>query len=119
MVRSKNVYHHKMGRGGYVFVKEKMKDADDKIKEGTLNLDDGTNAMTFVFGKENRGYARGVLHTRDAIIQKKSNGLVTSEKEPIKTVGPKKTPKSRRNGFQDSQSQGNSSFRHLNANCST
>ncbi|GJS34634.1 putative transposase, Ptta/En/Spm, plant [Tanacetum coccineum] len=24
MVRSKNVYHHKMGRGGYVFVKEKM-----------------------------------------------------------------------------------------------
>nr|GFB48565.1 hypothetical protein [Tanacetum cinerariifolium] len=189
MVRSKNVYHHKMGRGGYVFVKEKMienkeikvdeeppcgiiwlkgrvnkdkdfiddeirsvgdklKDADDKIKEGTLNLDDGTNAMTFVFGKENRGYARGVLHTRadesvgctrgavefdismqvasdvtpmgayevdgthssvvvrdkDAIIQKKSNGLVTSEKEPIKTVGPKKTPKSRRNGFQDFQS---------------
>nr|GEW85624.1 hypothetical protein [Tanacetum cinerariifolium] len=24
MTRSKNVYHHKMGRGGYVFVKEKM-----------------------------------------------------------------------------------------------
>ncbi|GJY49971.1 hypothetical protein Tco_0439927 [Tanacetum coccineum] len=24
MARSKNVYHHKMGRGGYVFVKEKM-----------------------------------------------------------------------------------------------
>nr|GFC56915.1 hypothetical protein [Tanacetum cinerariifolium] len=74
-------YHHKIGRGGYVFVKEKMienketevdeepsrgimwlkgrvnkdgeftddeirlvgdklKDADEKIKEGTLNLDD-------------------------------------------------------------------------------
>nr|GEV41875.1 hypothetical protein [Tanacetum cinerariifolium] len=58
--RSKNVYHHKMGRGGYVFVKEKMKEADDKIKEGTLNLDDVTDAMTVVFGKEKGGYARGV-----------------------------------------------------------
>ncbi|GJS08020.1 ribonuclease H-like domain, reverse transcriptase, RNA-dependent DNA polymerase [Tanacetum coccineum] len=99
--RSKNVYHHKMGRGGYVYVKEKMiekkeieadeepprgvmwlkgrlnkdgefpdeeirslgeklKDADDKIKEGTLNLDDGTDAMTVMFGKEKGGYARGV-----------------------------------------------------------
>nr|GEZ47521.1 hypothetical protein [Tanacetum cinerariifolium] len=36
------------------------KEADDKIKEGTLNLDDGTNAMTIVFGKEKGGYARGV-----------------------------------------------------------
>nr|GFB31897.1 hypothetical protein [Tanacetum cinerariifolium] len=75
MARFKNVYHHKMGRGGYVFVKEKMlkgrvnkdeeftddeirsvgdklKEADDKIKEGTLNLDDGTDVMTVVFGKE-------------------------------------------------------------------
>ncbi|GKA22013.1 nucleotide-binding alpha-beta plait domain-containing protein [Tanacetum coccineum] len=262
MARSKNVYHHKMGRGGYVFVKEKMienkeieadeepprgimwlkgrvnkdgeftddeirsvgdklKEADDKIKEGTLNLDDGTDAMTVVFGKEKGGYARGVgsgvtykryfhlprsrqatderiellqtqldnerrerqqkdelvkklstemtqkdvlvnklsnemtetkgmlsqlmnqlaaqgvqlnlssqlqvasdvtpmgayevdgtqssvvVRDKDARIQKKSNGLVTSEKEPVKTVGPKKTPKSRRNGSQDSQSQGN------------
>nr|GEU86686.1 hypothetical protein [Tanacetum cinerariifolium] len=84
-----------MGRGGYVFVKEKMKEikadeeplawlkrkvnkdreftddeirsvgdnlkeADDKIKEGTLNLDDGTDAMTVIFGKEKGGYARGV-----------------------------------------------------------
>ncbi|GJW82623.1 hypothetical protein Tco_0155768 [Tanacetum coccineum] len=39
---------------------EKLKDADDKIKEGTLNLDDGTDAMTVVFGKEKGGYARGV-----------------------------------------------------------
>ncbi|GJW48672.1 nucleotide-binding alpha-beta plait domain-containing protein [Tanacetum coccineum] len=262
MARSKNVYHHKMGRGGYVFVKEKMienkeieadeepprgimwlkgrvnkdgeftddeirsvgdklKEADDKIKEGTLNLDDGTDAMTVVFGKEKGGYARGVgsgvtykryfhlprsrqatderiellqtqldnerrerqqkdvlvkklstemtekdvlvkklsnemtetkgmlsqlmnqlaaqgvqlnlssqlqvasdvtpmgayevdgtqssvvVRDKDARIQKKSNGLVTSRKEPVKTVGPKKTPKSRRNGSQDSQSQGN------------
>nr|GEU28873.1 hypothetical protein [Tanacetum cinerariifolium] len=155
------------------------KEADDKIKEGTLNLDDGTNAMTVVFGKEKGGYARGVrsgvtykryfrlprsrqatneriellqtqLHNercerqqkdvsvkkfsiemkgkrwvqlnmssqvhvasnvtpmgtyevdgtqssvvvrvKDARIQKKSNGLVTSKKEPVKTVRPKKTP---------------------------
>nr|GEX58768.1 hypothetical protein [Tanacetum cinerariifolium] len=239
MARSKNVYHHKMGQGGYVFVKEKMiknkeikadeepprgimwlkgrvnkdreftdddirsvgdklKEADDKIKEGTLNLDDGTNAMTVVFGKENGGYARAVgsgvtykrrehqqkgvsvkklsnemtekdvlvkklsnemtkikgmlsqlmnqlaaqgvqlnlssqlqvalyvtpmdayevdgtqssvvVRDKDARIQKKSNGLVTPKKEPVKTSEPKKTPKSRRNGSQDSQSQGNVSL---------
>ncbi|GJT36632.1 nucleotide-binding alpha-beta plait domain-containing protein [Tanacetum coccineum] len=189
MARSKNVYHHKMGRGGYVFVKEKMienkeieadeepprgimwlkgrvnkdgeftddeirsvgdklKEADDKIKEGTLNLDDGTDAMTVVFGKEKGGrqatderikllqtqldnerrehqqkdelvkklstemtqkdvLSSVVVRDKDARFKKKSNGLVTSEKEPVKTVGPKKTPKSRRNGSQDSQSQGN------------
>ncbi|GKD75988.1 retrovirus-related pol polyprotein from transposon TNT 1-94, partial [Tanacetum coccineum] len=39
---------------------EKLKDADDKIKEGTLNLDDVTDAMTIVFGKEKGGYARGM-----------------------------------------------------------
>ncbi|GKA09056.1 nucleotide-binding alpha-beta plait domain-containing protein, partial [Tanacetum coccineum] len=264
MARSKNVYHHKIGRGGYVFVKEKMiknkeieadeepsrgimwlkgrvnkdreftddeirsvgdklKEADDKIKEGTLNLNDGTDAMTIVFGKEKGGYARGVgsgvtykryfhlprsrqetderiellqtqldnerrerqqkdvlvkklstemtekdvlvkklsndmteikgmlsqlmnqlaaqgvqlnlssqlqvasdvtqigayevdgtqssavVRDKDVRIQKKSNGLVTLKKEPVKIVGPKKTPKSRRNGSQDSQSQGNAS----------
>ncbi|GKB10122.1 retrovirus-related pol polyprotein from transposon TNT 1-94 [Tanacetum coccineum] len=202
-------------------VGDKLKEADDKTKEGTLNLDDGTDAMTVVFGKEKGGYARGVesgvtykryfhlprsrqatderiellqtqldnerrerqqkdelvkklstemtekdvlvnklsnemtetkgmlsqlmnqlaaqgvqlnlssqlqvasdvtpmgayevdgtqssvvVRDKDARIQKKSNGLVTSEKEPVKTVGPKKTPKSRRNGSQDSQLQGN------------
>nr|GFC03913.1 hypothetical protein [Tanacetum cinerariifolium] len=67
-------------------VGDKLKEADDKIKEGILNLDDGTDVMTVVFGKEKGGYARG---------------------EPVKTVGPKKTPKSRRNGSQDSQSQEN------------
>nr|GEV74519.1 hypothetical protein [Tanacetum cinerariifolium] len=220
MARSKNVFHHKIGRGGYVFMKEKMienkeneadeepprgimwlkgrvnkdreftdaeirsvgdklKEADDKIKEGTLNLDDGTDAMTTVFDKEKGGYARGVgsgvtykrrerqqkdvlvkklsnemtetkgmlsqlmnplatqgvqlnlssqlqvaldvtpmgvyevdrtrssvvIRDKDARIQKKSNGLVTLKKEPVKMVRPKKTPKSRRNGSQDSQSQ--------------
>ncbi|GJU11810.1 hypothetical protein Tco_1134206 [Tanacetum coccineum] len=33
-----------------------------------------------------------VVRDKDARIQKKSNGLVISEKEPVKTVGPKKTP---------------------------
>ena len=37
-----------------------QKDADDKINKGTLNVDDGTDAMTVVFGKEKGGYARGV-----------------------------------------------------------
>nr|GEV26180.1 hypothetical protein [Tanacetum cinerariifolium] len=101
MARSKNVYHHKIGRGGYVFVKEKIienieieadeepshsiiwlkgrvnkdgeftddeirsigdkhKEADDKIMEGTLKLNDGNDSMTVVFGKEKGGYARGV-----------------------------------------------------------
>ncbi|GJT59806.1 hypothetical protein Tco_1003339 [Tanacetum coccineum] len=41
-------------------VGDKLKEADDKTKEGTLNLDDGTDAMTVVFGKEKGGYARGV-----------------------------------------------------------
>nr|GEV02844.1 hypothetical protein [Tanacetum cinerariifolium] len=132
-----------------------MKEADDKIKEGTLNLDGGTGAMTLVFGKKKGGYARGVesgvtykryfdlprsrqstderiellqtkldnersergqssvaVRDKDARIQKKSNGLVTLEKvmetmEPVKTIEPKKTPKSRQNGSPDSQSQGN------------
>nr|GFB14192.1 hypothetical protein [Tanacetum cinerariifolium] len=48
-----------------------------------------------------------VVRDKDARIQKKSNGLVTSKKEPVKTVGPKKMSKSQRNGSQDSQSQGN------------
>nr|GEX55503.1 hypothetical protein [Tanacetum cinerariifolium] len=150
-------------------------EADDKIKEGNLNIDDGTDAMTVVFGKEKEGYVRGVgsgvtykryfhlsrskqatderiellqtqldnerrerqqkrcigqeivhqddkkrcayevdetqstvvVRDKDARIQLKCIVLVTSEKEPVKTIRPKKTPKSRRNGSQDSQSQGN------------
>nr|GFD21278.1 hypothetical protein [Tanacetum cinerariifolium] len=41
----------------YIFMQKK---ADDRIKEGNLNLDDGTDAMKVVFGKEKGGYARGV-----------------------------------------------------------
>nr|GEV89175.1 hypothetical protein [Tanacetum cinerariifolium] len=96
----------------------RSKEADDEIKEGTLNLDDGTDAMTVVFGKEKGGYARGVtlmgayevdktqssvvVRDKDARIHKKSNGLVTSEKEPVKTVRHKKTHMLQRNGSQDS-----------------
>nr|GFC06501.1 hypothetical protein [Tanacetum cinerariifolium] len=41
-------------------VGDKLKEVDDKIKEGTLNLDDSTDAMTVVFDKEKGGYATGV-----------------------------------------------------------
>ncbi|GJW60071.1 reverse transcriptase domain-containing protein [Tanacetum coccineum] len=101
MARSKCVYQHTMGRGGYALIKEKMienkeikpaeepplgilwlngrvnkdeefpdyeirsvgdklKVTEDKIKEGTLKFDHGTDAMTVVLGKEKGGYARGV-----------------------------------------------------------
>ncbi|GKE15090.1 hypothetical protein Tco_1422667, partial [Tanacetum coccineum] len=36
------------------------KETEDKIKEGTLQVDQGTGAMTLVLGKEKGGYARGV-----------------------------------------------------------
>ncbi|GJW38814.1 hypothetical protein Tco_0064659 [Tanacetum coccineum] len=60
MVRSKCLYPHTMGRGGYAHVKEQMKETEDKIKEGTLKVDQGTDAITVVLGKEKGGYARGV-----------------------------------------------------------
>ncbi|GJR86321.1 hypothetical protein Tco_0210332 [Tanacetum coccineum] len=48
MAHSKCVFPHTMGRGGYAHVKEKMKETEDKIKEGTLQVDQGTDAMTLV-----------------------------------------------------------------------
>ncbi|GJW26316.1 hypothetical protein Tco_0040127 [Tanacetum coccineum] len=36
------------------------KETEDRIKEGTLKVDHGTDAMTVVLGKEKGGYARGV-----------------------------------------------------------
>ncbi|GJY64447.1 hypothetical protein Tco_0465907 [Tanacetum coccineum] len=39
---------------------EDWKETEDKIREGTLQLDQGTDAMTLVLGKEKGGYARGV-----------------------------------------------------------
>ncbi|GJR57881.1 hypothetical protein Tco_1500043 [Tanacetum coccineum] len=49
--------------------KEKMKETEDKIKEGTLQVDQGTDAMTLVLGKEKGGYARewrsGVTYNED------------------------------------------------------
>ncbi|GJT24322.1 hypothetical protein Tco_0894259 [Tanacetum coccineum] len=60
MARSKCVFSHTMERGGYAHVKDKMKETEDKIKEGTLQVDQGTDAMTLVLGKEKGGYTRGV-----------------------------------------------------------
>ncbi|GJW80270.1 putative ribonuclease H-like domain-containing protein [Tanacetum coccineum] len=37
-----------------------VKETDDKIKEGTLQVDQGTDAITLVLGKQKGGYARGV-----------------------------------------------------------
>ncbi|GKD83631.1 hypothetical protein Tco_1350470, partial [Tanacetum coccineum] len=64
MAHSKTVYPHTMGRGGYTLVKEKMKEIEDKIKEGTLKVDHGTDAMKIVLGKEKGCYARGVTYKR-------------------------------------------------------
>nr|GEU50380.1 retrovirus-related Pol polyprotein from transposon TNT 1-94 [Tanacetum cinerariifolium] len=145
------------------------KKVDDKIKEGTLNLDDGTDAMIVVFGKEKGGYARevgsGVTYKRycdlprrrqatderiellqtqldnkrsehqpkDVLVKKLSNEMIETKgmlsqlmnqlaaqrvqlnlssqlpvaSDALNTNWPKKTPKSRRNGSPDSQSQGN------------
>ncbi|GJR52634.1 hypothetical protein Tco_1403155 [Tanacetum coccineum] len=41
-------------------VGDKLKETEDKIKEGTLQVDQCTNAMTLVLGKEKGSYARGV-----------------------------------------------------------
>ncbi|GJV37572.1 hypothetical protein Tco_1410049 [Tanacetum coccineum] len=71
MARSKCLYPHTMGRGGYAHVKEQMynnlfpilcvhKEIEDKIKEGTLKVDQGADIITVVLGKEKGGYARGV-----------------------------------------------------------
>ncbi|GJX71202.1 transposase, Ptta/En/Spm, transposase, Tnp1/En/Spm-like protein [Tanacetum coccineum] len=60
MARSKCVFPHTIGRGGYAHVKEKMKETEDKINEGTLQVYQGTDAKTLVLGKEKGGYARGV-----------------------------------------------------------
>ncbi|GKD95236.1 hypothetical protein Tco_1375073, partial [Tanacetum coccineum] len=95
IARSKSVYQHTMGRGGYALdrkkeiepdeeppptlwlkgrvnkngeypddeirlVGDKLKETEDKIKEGTLKVDHDIDAMTVVLGKEKGGYARGV-----------------------------------------------------------
>nr|GFA47593.1 hypothetical protein [Tanacetum cinerariifolium] len=75
MARSKFIYQHTMGRGGYALVKEKMKETNDKIKEGTLKVDHGTDAMTVVLGKEKGGYARGV---RSGVTYKRYSDLPRS-----------------------------------------
>lgn len=37
-----------------------QKETEKQIKDGTLQVDQGTDAMTLVLGKEKGGYARGV-----------------------------------------------------------
>ncbi|GKB26554.1 hypothetical protein Tco_0865955 [Tanacetum coccineum] len=71
MTHSKNVYHHKTRQGGYVYVKEKM-----VTPMGAYEVD--------------RTQSSVVVRDKDARFKKKSNGH-----EPVKTVGPKKMPKSR------------------------
>ncbi|GKA04254.1 hypothetical protein Tco_0677035 [Tanacetum coccineum] len=44
----------------YMATEEYKKETEDKIKEGTLQVDQGTDSMTLVLGKEKGGYARGV-----------------------------------------------------------
>ncbi|GJW71564.1 retrovirus-related pol polyprotein from transposon TNT 1-94 [Tanacetum coccineum] len=48
-------FRREYGKPGGIKIK---KEADNKIKEGTLNLDDGTDVMTIVFGKEKRRLCR-------------------------------------------------------------
>nr|GEV62147.1 hypothetical protein [Tanacetum cinerariifolium]GEV72351.1 hypothetical protein [Tanacetum cinerariifolium] len=87
----------------------RVKETEEKIKEGTLRIDHGTDAMTVVLGKEKGGYARAVGsgvtyksageegrktivgYENDASIQK-SNRLATSEKEMETKVSNKTSP---------------------------
>ncbi|GJY80950.1 hypothetical protein Tco_0493701 [Tanacetum coccineum] len=43
-----------------ILVGDKLKESEDKIKEGTLKVYHGIDAMTVVLGMEKGGYARGV-----------------------------------------------------------
>ncbi|GKB03556.1 hypothetical protein Tco_0831699, partial [Tanacetum coccineum] len=90
----------------------RVKETKDKIKKGALKVDHGTDAMTFVLGKEKGGYVGGVSlvdinpinssayeeggttvvgFENDASIQK-SNGLATLEKEMETRVSNKTSP---------------------------
>ncbi|GKA47946.1 hypothetical protein Tco_0740904 [Tanacetum coccineum] len=67
-----------------------------------------------------------VVRDKNARIKKKSNGLVTSEKEPVKIVRLRKNAKSRRKGVSSSPFEGNvfqhkklTKLAHLSANCGT
>ncbi|KAL4561665.1 hypothetical protein LXL04_033836 [Taraxacum kok-saghyz] len=60
IARSKSIYDHRMGRGGYTALREKLQEQEQKIKDGELSLDPGVDAMTLVFGKENGIYLKGV-----------------------------------------------------------
>ncbi|CAI9300035.1 unnamed protein product [Lactuca saligna] len=74
-VRKMSKYDHRMGRGGYTTLRRKLieenvisKDEipprsmehEKQIKEGQVNVERGTDAMTLVFGKEKGGFLKGV-----------------------------------------------------------
>ncbi|GJW50598.1 hypothetical protein Tco_0091949 [Tanacetum coccineum] len=100
MARSKCVFPHTMGRGGYAHVKEKMKDTEDKIKEGTLQVDQGTDAMTLVLADERilllesqLDAARREREEKELLIKSMSSkmsqtkGMVTKLKNQLATQG--------------------------------
>ncbi|CAI9264359.1 unnamed protein product [Lactuca saligna] len=60
VARSKSNYNHRMGRGGYTALREKLMEHEKQIKDGDVKLDPGMDAMTLVFGKENGGFLEGV-----------------------------------------------------------
>ncbi|GJT36985.1 hypothetical protein Tco_0936850 [Tanacetum coccineum] len=75
MARSKSVYQHTMGRGGYA-----LKETADKIKEETLKVDHGTDAMTVVLGKENQlDNERHERQEKELLIQNLSNKMSQTE----------------------------------------
>nr|GEX65090.1 hypothetical protein [Tanacetum cinerariifolium] len=128
MTRSKNVYHYKMGQEiradeepprGIMWLKGRVN------KDGEFTVDEIRSVGDKV---ENGGYARGVGSgvTYKRYFYLPQNRQATDERiellqtqldnerrerqqkdEPVKTVGPKKTPKPQKNGSQNSQSQGN------------
>ncbi|GJZ38940.1 hypothetical protein Tco_0585503, partial [Tanacetum coccineum] len=70
-------------------VGDKLKKTKDKIKEETLQVDQGTDAMTLVLGKEKGGYARGVgsgvtyKSLQPTVLTITSSSIISSTKNPF------------------------------------
>ncbi|CAI9284743.1 unnamed protein product [Lactuca saligna] len=60
VARSKSNYNHRMRRGGYTALREKLMEHEKQIKDGDVKLDPRMDSMTLVFGKENGGFLKGV-----------------------------------------------------------
>nr|GFB21610.1 hypothetical protein [Tanacetum cinerariifolium] len=72
MVRSKNVYHHKMRRGGFVFVKEKMIEnkeikADEEPLHGIMWLKGRVNKDREFLDDETRSVGDKLKEANDKI----------------------------------------------------